>query len=48
MCCSYSVNNIGTEGAPTLVKSLKQNLNLTELNLESMLEPHELLFLAAR
>lgn len=35
MCAySYLENNIGAEGANTLTESLKQNVALTELNLE--------------
>ncbi len=42
------MNNIGDEGARALAEYLKQNTKLTELNLSSMLELHDLLFIIAR
>src|SRR5665213_149878 len=45
---SSTGNSIGAEGARALAESLKQNTTLAELNLGSMLELHELLFVAAR
>ena len=44
---SYLDNNIGPEGACALAESLKQNTALINLILTSMLELHELLFVAA-
>ena len=45
---SSTVNSIGDEGACALAESLKHNTILTQLNVESMLELYELLFVAAR